>query len=212
MFLKTFRDLSRPQWHAIIYAVKRSTGLSVPELAKELKMSYMGVKKHCVALEKLGYLDTWRRPKVVGRPEKLYRLTEKADEIFPQIGNEVTLALLEASTQFDSNAAEKLLFAYFQKQTEKYARRTKGHSIVDRASAMAKLRDLAGHMSECVYDREAGLRIVECHNPLQPIFDRYPTVDRMEEQMFERVLNAPVERSVVKVSGLRRFVFQIHTL
>ena len=212
MFLRTFRDLYRPQWFAIIYAVKRSTGLSVPELAKELGMSYMGVKKHCVALEKLGYLDTWRRPKVVGRPEKLYRLTEKADGVFPGIGDEVTLAVLEAASHLESNAAEKLLFSFFQKQTERYGKKTKGNSVADRATSLAKLRDQAGHMSSCVYDREEGLRIIECHNPLQPIFDRYPTVDRMEEQMFERLLNAPVERSVTKVSGLRRFVYQIHTL
>ncbi len=212
MFLKVFRDLCRPQWFAIIYAVKRSTGLSVPELAKELGMSYMGVKKHCVALEKLGYLDTWRRPKVVGRPEKLYRLTEKADEVFPGVGDDLTLAILEAAGQLESNASEKLLFSFFQKQTEKLGKRIKGNSVVDRATSLAKQRDQAGHMSSCVYDREEGLRIVECHNPLQRIFDRYPTVERMEEQMFERLLNASVERSVIKVSGLRRFIYQIHTL
>lgn len=212
MFLKTFSDLTRPQWFAIIYAVKRSTGLSVPELAKELKMSYMGVKKHCVALEKLGYLDTWRRPKQVGRPEKLYRLTEKANGIFPGIGDEVTLALLDAATQLDSNAAEKLLFSFFQRQTESYAKKAKGNSVADRATSLAKLRDQGGYMSSCVYDREAGLRIVECHNPLEPLFDRYPTVERMEEQMFERLLNASVSRSVIKVSGLRRILFDIQTL
>ncbi|MCB1232044.1 MAG: hypothetical protein KDN19_17375 [Verrucomicrobiae bacterium] len=212
MFLKTFRDLCRPHWFDIIILVKRSTGLSVPELAKDLKMSYMGVKKHCVALEKLGYLDTWRRPKVVGRPEKLYRLTEKADLVFPGIGDEVTLALLDAANQLESNAAEKLLYAFFQKQTEKYGKKVKGNSVADRATSLAKWRDQEGYISSCVYDREEGLHIVECHNPLQPIFDRYPTVERMEEQMFERLLNSSIERSVIKVSGLRRVVYQIHTL
>lgn len=212
MFKKTLRDLSRPHWYDIIELVKRSTGLSVPELAKELKMSYMGVKKHCVALEKLGYLDTWRRPKVVGRPEKLYRLTEKANGIFPEIGSEVTLSLLEAAGQFDANAAEKLLFAHFHGQTLLLAKKVKGHSVADKASSLAKLRDQAGHVSECVYDREDGLQIVECHNPLQPIFDRFPTAERMEEQMFERLIGAAVERSLTKVSGLRRYVFVIETL
>ena len=212
MFLKLFRELCRPQWYAIIYAVKRSTGLSVPELAKELKMSYMGVKKHCVALEKLGYLDTWRRPKVVGRPEKLYRLTDKADEIFPGVGDEMTVTILDAANQLEPNAAEKLLFAFFQRQGVKIGKKLKGNSVIDRATSLAKYRDQQGHMSSCVYDREGGLRIVECHNPLQSIYDQYPTVERMEEQMFERLLNAPVERSVEKVSGLRRYTFQIHTL
>jgi predicted ArsR family transcriptional regulator len=209
MFSKLVRDIARPHWFPIIDAVKRSTGLSVPELAKHLKMSYMGVKKHCVALENLGYLDTWRRPKQVGRPEKLYRLTEKANSLYPQIGNEVTLALLDAATQNDPNAGEKLLFAYFGRQAEQFSKKIKDTSVADRATALAKLRDQAGHVSECHYDREAGLHIVEYHNPLQTLFDRYPTLDRMEEQMFERVLNASVERTLTKVSGLRKWVFLI---
>ncbi|MCB1086198.1 MAG: hypothetical protein KDM63_04080 [Verrucomicrobiae bacterium] len=212
MFSKTIREITRPHWFPIIDAVKRSTGLSVPELAKMLKMSYMGVKKHCIALEKLGYLDTWRRPKQVGRPEKLYRLTEKANTLYPQIGNDVTLALLEAATQMDSNAAEKLLFAYFNKQADLLSKKIKGNSVADRAASLAKARDQLGHVSECQYDRETGLHIVEFHNPLQALFDRYPTLERMEEQMFERVLNAPIDRTVEKVSGLRKFVFKIHTL
>lgn len=212
MFKKSVRDLSRPHWFDIIELVKRSTGLSVPELARELKMSYMGVKKHCVTLEKLGYLDTWRRPKVVGRPEKLYRLTEKANDIFPQIGNDVTLSLLEAASQFDANAAEKLLFAHFHALTVRLNKKVKGQSVADRAMALAKLRDQSGHVSECAYHPEEGLQIVECHNPLQPVFDRYPTAERMEEQLFERIVGASVERSLTKVSGLRRYVFQIETL
>ena len=63
MFLKTLRDIARPQVVAIFDAIKRSDGLSVTEIARELKMSYMGIKQHCLDLEKKGYLDTWRRAK-----------------------------------------------------------------------------------------------------------------------------------------------------
>ena len=63
------QDISRPQWYDIMRHLKQSQGLVVGELCEKLDMSYMGVKQHCVALEKLGYLDTWRRPKKVGRPE-----------------------------------------------------------------------------------------------------------------------------------------------
>lgn len=212
MFLKNLRDIARPQWFRIIIAIKRSTGLSVPELAKELKMSYMGIKKHCVALEKLKYLDTWRRPKEVGRPEKLYRLTEKANALFPGVGDDLTLSLLASADQIDPNAAEKLLFGYFQQRTESYLKKAKGQSIADRAASLAKLREQDGYLSECRYNREGGLQIVEYHNPLQAIFDKYPTVERMEEHLFEKVLSAGVSRTVEQASGLRRFVYAIRTL
>ena len=48
-------------------------------------------------MQKLGYLDTWRQPKEVGRPEKLYRITSKLDPFFPSIEDGVTLSLLQAA-------------------------------------------------------------------------------------------------------------------
>ena len=82
MFSQVINDVAKPQWLEIIKNLKRSTGMSVNELAAALGMSYMGVKQHCVELQKKGYLDTWRRPKEVGRPEKVYRLTEKRGRFF----------------------------------------------------------------------------------------------------------------------------------
>ncbi len=213
MFLKVFRDFSKPQWFQILNLLKRSTGMSVHELSKAMKMSYMGVKQHCVEMEKKGYLDTWRRPKDVGRPEKAYRLTEKSAPLFPQVGNDLILKVLE-STQalFGPNVPEKLLYSYFQEQTESYLKKLRGKSVVEKASSLAKMRDQSGYMSECLYDNQAGLRIVEYHNPLRVLAERYRTVERMEETMFERVLGTKVKRSEEKASGLRRYVFEIETL
>ena len=70
MSLALLRDLSRPKLLDIVMLLKRSPGLSVNEMSGALCMSYMGVKQNCVQLEKLGYLDTWLRPKKAGgRPE-----------------------------------------------------------------------------------------------------------------------------------------------
>ena len=134
--LKILRRLSKPHWFDIMELIKCSGGLSVGELAEALGMSYMGVKKHCLAMHKLGWLDTWRSPKAVGRPEKLYRLTEKVAPLFPPIGNEVCLAILEAAAQLESNGAEKLLLAFFRGQTEKLA--ATGGSTGPRACARSR--------------------------------------------------------------------------
>src|ERR1700733_9404027 len=80
---KLLRKLAKSQKYLILAEIKRSQGLSVSQLCERINLSYMGVKQHCVALEKDGYLDTWRRPKGMGRPEKAYRLTPSAQEFFP---------------------------------------------------------------------------------------------------------------------------------
>jgi len=208
-YYKILKNLSKPHWFEIIRLVKCSEGLSVGELAEAMGMSYMGVKKHCVALQKLGYLDTWRRPKDVGRPEKSYRVTRRIDPLFPQIGNEVSLAILRAAAQLDVNAAEKILFAFFKDQTDRYAKKISGDSVQERAERLAEARDAEGYFSQCIYSEEEGLRIDEYHNPLQPLFEQYHTLARMEEQMFEKLLGALVTRDFRQVSGLTRYRFQL---
>lgn len=208
-YCKILRNISKPHWFDILLLVKCSRGLSVGELSESLGMSYMGVKKHCIAMHKLGYLDTWRRPKEVGRPEKTYRITEKLDPLFPQVGNEVCLAILEAATQLEPNAAEKLLFTFFRNQTADFESRVTGNSVQERAEKLAAAREDLGYFSRCEYSEEDGLLIDEFHNPLQPLFDAYPTLERIEVQMFEKLLGARVERAFTKVAGLTRYRFTL---
>jgi predicted ArsR family transcriptional regulator len=89
----------------IVNTLKKTQGLSVRELGERLKLSYMGVKQHCDELERRGYVDTWRRPKPVGRPEMVYRLTPKAHIFFPRATNATTLEILHAENRLYGQAA-----------------------------------------------------------------------------------------------------------
>jgi predicted ArsR family transcriptional regulator len=210
MFLRSLRDIAKPQSVAVIGLLKRSTGMSVAEMARELKMSYMGVKQHCVDLEKKGFLDTWRRPKTIGRPEKTYRLTEKARDLFPDAGCEVTLDLLkDVQSIYGPNAPDKLLFSFFSKRTDYYLKKVKGDTPTQRAFSFSKLREVDGYVSEVSLEGEDGFAIVEYHNPLERITAKYPSAVRMEESMFSRIIGASVTRSEERASALSRFVFGI---
>ncbi len=210
MFLKILRDIAKPQWFEIIVHLKQSTGMSVAELSKVLGMSYMGVKQHCVELEKRGYLDTWRRPKKVGRPEKAYRLTHKADLFFPQLGNDFALGMLDSLSSMQGDAAaEKILFGYFQARTDFYKKKLKGSGLLELAGSLAKVRHSEGYLSECQQRDDSSCRIVEYHTPFGDLATKYPILVRMEEQMFERILGVPVKRNEERASALMRFVFSI---
>lgn len=213
MQFKILQEFGRPQWIAILSALKRSTGLSVSELAEQLGMSYMGVKQHCVELKSRGYLDTWRRPKPVGRPEMVYRLTRKADPLFPQAGNDVSLEVLRTVSQiYGPNAPDRLLFGYFSRKTELYSKRVRGKTVAERAVSLAKLRNAEGYISECVYDARQGLRVMEYHSLLTELIEEFPNMAKMEAQMFEKLLGASVERTEERASGLKRTVFKVSTL
>ncbi|MEM7698826.1 MAG: hypothetical protein AAF236_10515 [Verrucomicrobiota bacterium] len=207
--LQIIERVARPHWYDILRLIKRSQGLSVGELSEALEMSYMGIKKHCLAMQKLGYLDTWRRPKEVGRPEKAYRITEKAVALFPGVGDEVVIELLEAATQFEPNAAEKLLFAFYRHRIQSWSQQMSGQSIPARASELAALREQEGYFATAKESESGQIWIEEYHNPLHAIFEKYPTMERLEQQLFEKLLSATVTRSVSTAAGLTCYRFDI---
>jgi predicted ArsR family transcriptional regulator len=201
-------EIGKSQRLAIVNKLKRTQGLSVGELADVLKMSYMGVKQHCIELHREGYLDTWRRPVPVGRPEMVYRLTQRAHELFPVASNTTTTELLDAARElYGPASAEKLLFLVFQKKTAHYAARVKGDTVAERAKWLARLRDKDGHMADMT--DEGGLRIVESHSPILDLLRAYPIIGRLEEELFQRVLKAPVRREETGAAGLYCCTFRI---
>src|SRR5713101_5671469 len=111
-------EIGRTQRLELLTSLKRTQGMSVNELVAKMKMSYMGIKQHCLTLERDGYLDTWRRPQRMGRPEMVYRLTRRTHDLFPADSNQFTLELLKAAEDiYGPNAPEKLLYSVFKKKT-----------------------------------------------------------------------------------------------
>jgi predicted ArsR family transcriptional regulator len=207
---KLIAEIGKSQRLAIINRLKRTQGLSVKELAELLGMSYMGIKQHCVELEAEGYLDTWRRAKGIGRPELVYRLTERSHGLFPSECNGMTITLLEnAKALYGPSAPEKLLFSVFQKKAEAYQSKVRGGAIADRAGKLAKLRDTEGHMAEIEQDT-AYIRIVEHHCPIHDLLKAFPIIGRLEAELFTRVLGVAVQREEAHASGLYRCVFTLH--
>jgi predicted ArsR family transcriptional regulator len=192
----------------IIETLKKTQGLSVNELGERLKLSYMGVKQHCEELERQGYVDTWRRPKPVGRPEMVYRLTPKAHIFFPTASNGATIEILNAANRlYGHAAAEKLLYSMFTAKTDEYMRRLSGQTVLELAEMLAKIRDHEGYMSE-VSNREQ-IVLVEHHSPILDLVDAFPLIRRLEREMFERVLGVRVEREEERASGLYRCTFTL---
>jgi predicted ArsR family transcriptional regulator len=246
--------LTRGQRMEVLSILKRTGGLPVRPLSARMGMSYMGVKQYCLELEKKGFLETWRQPRGAGRggrPEMLYRLTDRAHALFPAAQNDLTLELLEAVQKvYGSAAPEKLLFTVFQNRADHYLKNLpKYGSLALRTALFARLRDQEGCMAEldgamappspAPAKRNSGkktgaapkphaadevgdlfeamlpppdepLRIIEHRSPIADLQKRFPILARLERDLFERVLHAPVKRVDESKSPERyRVVFEI---
>ena len=202
-------EIGRTQRLEILNSLKRTQGMSVNELVAKMKMSYMGIKQHCLTLQRDGYLDTWRRPQRMGRPEMVYRLTRRTHDLFPTDSNQFTFELLKSSHEiYGSNAPEKLLYNVFERKGAALKAKAKGETVAERAKWLAKVRDGEGYMAQFVTEeKQGGPQILECHSPILNLLDRYPIVGRLEQNMFEAVLGARVRREETRNSGLYECAF-----
>ena len=217
MFLPGFRDLVKEGWVKILDELKLSGGLPVPELSRRLETSYMGMKDQCDKLVALGYLERWRLPRQeVGRPEIMYRLTAKADAVFPQAGVSLSLDLLEAArVLFGETAPERMLLNYFERLRERWMPKLiKAKSLVERATLLSSLREKEGCFGRCKYDVARGFRIEEYHHPLQAVFAVYPGAVNLELRMMEDLLGSRIVRREIPGGrgGPARIDYEVATL
>ncbi len=213
MSQKLIAAVARSARLRVLNLLKRTQGLSVQEIADQLGMSYMGIKDLCLDLHKRGLLDTRREPRPdgsTGRPRLLYRLTDRAHELFPVASNPLTLELLDAAKKlFGPASAEKLLMLVWQEKTAALGEKVRGSDVKTRADALTRVRDAAGHMAEVEGGTDGLMRIVEHHCPFLDLLRAYPAVARLEVEMFRKLLGVPVERHEENAAGLYRAEFVI---
>jgi predicted ArsR family transcriptional regulator len=177
----------------ILAFIKTRGHASLGEVSAHLEISKQGALRHMEALEADGLAtvapaEEHRR----GRPENMYKLTPAAYEHFPHAHRELAGELVEF-------LSEAQLKRFFERRTARleaeYAPRLAGLDFEGRVRELAKLATEHGHMAEVVELPAGGLAIRHCNCPIQDVAARTGMPCVNEQQMYERLLGAPVERS-----------------
>jgi predicted ArsR family transcriptional regulator len=182
--------------------LKRGGESDVASLARQLRISGVAVRQHLAALERDGKVAqrSVRRP--VGRPAKLYRLTQAADKAFPQESARVALDLLARLEKLNGpESIDKLLQARLRDLLRRYKERLKGaRSWARKLKILAEIRESEGYLCDSepapTSEAKGGLRLVEHHCPLADLARQHPEVCKYELELFRRVLGEPELRRI----------------
>jgi predicted ArsR family transcriptional regulator len=68
----------------IMMLLKKMGLMPIDDLSKELNITPMGIRQHLLCLQRKGLIDYVTKRQGIGRPAFLYRLTEKANDLFPK--------------------------------------------------------------------------------------------------------------------------------
>jgi len=197
MFSTAIQDLAKPQWLAVLSALKRGGGMPITQLAEQLGVSYMAAKQYGEDLTRLGYLERIRTPRTaVGRPEIFYRVATKTDSLFPNTGMALSLELLESSRQlFGENAPERLIYQHFESLRGRWSSEfASASNLRERAQILADLRTASGAICFFEPSNAPSARLLEIHHPLTPLFRNFPRAVGMDTRLIEDLLGTHVER------------------
>ncbi len=199
---------------AMIERLKQDGSQDAGTLAAGLGVSAMAVRQHLYALaeEKLVTFNEEARP--VGRPAKLWRLTEAADKFFPDRHADLTLGLLGAMREaFGDEGMEKLLAARTAEQVAAYRERVMpARSLKARLEALAQIRTEEGYMAAVVRDDDGdGYLLVENHCPICAAAKACQGLCASELAVFQAVVGdaATVERVDHILAGARRCAYRV---
>ena len=185
-------------------------------LADTLHLTSMGVRRQLEAAEEKGLVSHVDTAGKVGRPVRLWQLTELGHARFPDRHAALTVDLIaQVRTLFGESAIDRLIDA------REAASETAYRAAVDpdaplpqRAAALALMRDAEGYMAEAQVAPDGSVLLVENHCPICAAARSCQNFCRSELDVFRRVLGPEVrvERVEHQLAGARRCAYRIEAV
>lgn len=180
----------------LLLLLRKNPGVTVTELAAELDLTGMGVRRHLAALEVDGLVETTECARAArGRPATGWRLSTAGLELFPRRYDAIALDLLEDVAEQVGPAAVDAVFARrTDKQVSEYESALAGRDdLADRVAGIATIRDEAGYLAESHEGDHGELVLTENNCAVHRVAERHPAVCAMELSLIRRVLGPDVE-------------------
>src|SRR5213082_3016591 len=180
---------------AILVLLKVRGEASLAELAERMEVTKQGALRHVEGLEARGLIERVPNGQThdgPGRPEHRYRLTAAATELFPHAHRELASGLVDF---MESDQVDRFFRARAARLEAEYAARLAGLDFEGRVRELARLASEAGHMTEVVEGPGGKLALRHCNCPIQDVAAKAGHPCRHEQDMYERLLGADVERT-----------------
>jgi predicted ArsR family transcriptional regulator len=189
----------------ILALLKRSgPGLTADDLAHQLGISAVAVRKHLATLERedLVMAELQRRP--MGRPTYRYRPTASAQKLFPNDYANLATTVLQLIRRLDG---EEKVDKIFQQRAEllatELAARVRGTTLQERLQQVAQILEEQGYMPEIIKLKDGRERylLTEHHCPIFQVAKVFQQACTCELDVLLKLLQAKVERCEHRMMG-----------
>jgi predicted ArsR family transcriptional regulator len=182
----------------IINLLRVEGPLSVAALGDRLGITHVAVRRHVTALERDGLVTSTQERLPMGRPTRIYSLTDAADDLFPKKYGAFTLEALEfmGSLPNGEQVLEQFFAARGKSLYDKFGPEvTAGESLKDRVARLTDVQTANGYLADWEEGEGEVLVLKEFNCPVHQVSRKYPQACHHEMEFFKRVLGTDkVER------------------
>ncbi|MGB8645383.1 MAG: metalloregulator ArsR/SmtB family transcription factor [Anaerolineae bacterium] len=185
----------------IVRRLRLAGGMTAQQLAAELHITSMGVRRHLTALEKDGLVRIELQRLPAGRPAYVYQLTEAGYDTFPRNYDLLATQLLDAvQAREGAGRIDELFAGRMDQLVAQYEPRMRGKDLAGRVAELARIQDENGYMA--VWEKvEGGYLLKEQNCAIYRVACRFQSACRYEMDLFRRLLDADIERVEHQVKG-----------
>jgi predicted ArsR family transcriptional regulator len=180
---------------AVLYHLRRRNEMTVAELCDVLEVTSMAVRRHLSSLQKDGLVDCRLVRQSRGRPTYHYRLTPKAESVFPSGLGNMTYDLLDAV--FESKGHKgvmELLTLRNDWLAKKHSPRLEQLPLEERVKAVVGLFSENGFMTEWQKLPDGNYFIFQQHCAIHHLAVQYRQLCVLEPKLMEQLLGLKVTR------------------
>jgi DeoR family suf operon transcriptional repressor len=196
-------ELSKSTRERILITLLRNQRCTINDLAEAVSINPISVRHHIAKLQADGLVGSEEERHGVGRPRRIYYLTENGLEHFPTRYMRLTIRLLEQMKEHLAPSTVSELFSNIaEDMVENFTRTTnkRGLSMEERLKLMQRL--LADEGFNLEWERKGDqyhIREVNC--PYLHIGQNHPEVCRVDQTLISSVLEVPAEKIRCVLNG-----------
>jgi predicted ArsR family transcriptional regulator len=210
MSVAAVENILKESRSAIIDLLKINGAMSVEQLADELKVSKVCIRRHLNLLESDGLISYEEEHRRRGRPRFIYRLTEKARCFFPQTYDEFAKeVLVQLQRQFGDEGLQRVLSARADDLIAQMKEELKDLGFDDRVKCLAKLISKKGYLADVRRLKDGAYRLRQRNCPTENVAVAYPHICDEEVRVYSESLGCAVVRECRIADGERVCEFRI---
>ncbi|MGO4888926.1 helix-turn-helix transcriptional regulator [Anaerobacillus sp. MEB173] len=173
----------------ILGLLKMNKQMTVAEMAENLGITEMAIRRHLNSLERDHVVETTLVRQAMGRPSNVYSLSKKGEELFPRNYATLTVDFLKDIEELNGPEMVEALFERRKERfKEQYSKRIENKSFEEKIEELAKIQNEHGYMVEWEKEEDGTYIFKEYNCPISQIAEEYPVACKCELSLFREML------------------------